>query len=402
MITAFGFWLSVVAGWSQTPADAPADPSVAPPSQPEPSRSAKKGTAFRLQGFVKPVFSALVRTASLPADQLDIGLTGSRAGIIMDGRPFPAWKYRVFFVVGGSTFAALTQARAVDSDNDGVVDQVATTARNALGDMVRETSLAWAPSKSFQIRAGQMPVPFTSAAQSSDVALLFSERAGPNQLFLAEDDLGALAELRLGQGIFLAKGGLFNGTGTGPSGGQRGVLYLARVDVQPLGDFAFDETNPARTAPRIGLGASVIWHPYNEFDGVGYPRIQVSDLRLSGSIRAGVGGFTIAVEGLHRHQVDNLTNRPVIASGAYAQVGWRLPFGLEPIGRIGWAAEDRSFDPRVTVWTEGGFNVYPVIQNINPSKRNDLRLTLAYQGEHRLTEGESAHAAVATAIVRFR
>ena len=191
--------------------------------------SASASESLKLEGFVKPVFSTVIRTASLPEDRLSVGLTGSRAGIIMHGRPLPSWKYRVFFTVGSSTVTALTQARAVDSDNDGVVDQVATRATGVISDLVRETSIAWVPSRHFQVRVGQMPVPFTSTAQSADVALLFSERAGPNELFLAEDDLGALAELQLGDGVLLAKSGLFNGTGTGPSGGQRGVLYLARL-----------------------------------------------------------------------------------------------------------------------------------------------------------------------------
>ena len=375
--------------WGQEPPSAEVRQVEAPPR-------------VRVEGFVKPVFSALVRTASLPEEQLDIGLTSSRAGVILDGEALPHWQYRVFFVVGSPTFEALTAARAVDSDNDGVVDQVGTRSRGALGDIVRETSLSWVPSSGFRIRAGRMPVPFTSAAQSADVALLFSERAGPNELFLADDDLGALAEARTRGGTVLAKAGVFNGTGTGSRGGQRGVLALARIDLQPLGDFAFDETNPARTEPRLGLGASVIWHPYRGFDGVGFPRVQVNDLRASVSLRAGVAGFTLALEGLHRQQTDNLTNRPVVASGAYAQAGWRLPVGLEPIGRVGWSAEDRAFDPRVTVWTEGGFNLYPALGHPDPARRNDMRLTIAYQGEHRLTEGESAHAGVLSGVLRFR
>ena len=45
--------------------------------------------------------------------------------------------------------------------------------------------------------------------------------------------------------------------------------------------------------------------------------------------------------------------------------------------------------------------MYPAIRNDDITKRNNLRLTVAYQGEHRLTEGESAHAAVASAVLAF-
>lgn len=375
-------------------------------SQPEPTATepARAQPAVHIEGFVKPVFRTVVRTASLPEDRLKIGLTGSRAGIIVHGAPLPTWRYRVFFVVGGNTVSALTGARLVDQDNDGAVDDISTRTRAVLSDLVRETSVTWAPTAGFQVRAGQMPVPFTSAAQSSDVALLFPERAGPNDLFLAEDDLGALMEWHTTENVFSGKAGVFNGTGTGTGlgGSQQGVLGLLRLDLQPLGSFSFDEANPLRTEPRVGFGVGLLVHPYRQFDGVGFPRTQVVDVRASGSIRVGVGGFTLAVEGLHRHQFDDVTDRPITASGAYAQTGWRLPGGVEPIARGGWAVEDQSFDPRHTIWSEVGLNLYPAITSEDPDQRDAVRITVAYQGEHRLTEGESAHQGVAAMLLRFR
>ena len=387
-------WMALQApAWGQ-PAPSPAPKTTAPARRPASGN-------YSLRGFVKPVFSAVVRTSALPRDELNIGLASSKAGITLRGKPLDHWRFKVFFVVGADTFPALTRAKAIDTDNDGAVDRVDTASRGALGDIVRETSVTYKPSGGFQVRAGRMPVPLTSTAQSADVSLLFPDRAGPNQLFLADDDLGALAEMNTARSTVLAKMGVFNGTGTGSSGGQRGILYLARLDLQPLGAFTFDEVNPTRTEPRLGLGAGLIWHPYRSFDGVGFARVRVNDLRATVSLRAGIAGFTVAMEGLHRHQIDDLTSRPVVASGAYIQAGWRLPIALEPIGRLGWAAEDRSFDPRTTVWTEGGFNVYPALGAGPEARRNALRLTLVYQGEHRITEGESAHGAVGALVLRY-
>lgn len=357
--------------------------------------------ALELSGFVKPTFSAVSTPAALPEDRIRIGLSSSRAGLTFRGQPLDQWRYKVFFVVGSDTFPALVGAKAVDTDNDGAVDRVDTETRGALGDIVRETSVSWVPSESIGIRAGRMPVPFTSAAQSADVALLFPDRAGPNDLFLADDDLGALLEANVPDGTLAIKAGLFNGTGTGPGGGQRGVLYLARVDLQPLGEFSFDETNPLRSEPKVGIGAGLIWHPYQAFDGVGFSRLQINDLRGSASLRVGLAGLSLSLEGLHRYQLDNLTARPIIASGAYVQGGWRLPSAIEPIGRIGWAAEDRSFAPRTTLWLEGGFNLYPAFGNEDESLRDDVRMTFVYQGENRITEGEFAHGAVASVVLSF-
>ncbi|HHO50513.1 MAG TPA: hypothetical protein ENK18_06465 [Deltaproteobacteria bacterium] len=357
--------------------------------------------ALELSGFVKPTFSAVLRPSALPREQLKVGLASSAAGLTFQGQPLEQWRYKVFFVVGSQTFPALVSARVVDTDNDGAVDRVETSSSGALGDIVRETSVSWVPSSGFRIRTGRMPVPFTSAAQSADVALLFPDRAGPNDLFLADDDLGALIEAGAIGGEVAMKTGVFNGSGTGASGSERGVLYLARFDLQPLGAFSFDETNPLRTEPRVGIGAGLIWHPYRAFDGVGFPRLQINDLRGSVSLRLGLAGLTLSLEGLHRYQFDSLTARPIVASGAYVQGGWRLPSAVEPIGRLGWAAEDRSFAPRTTLWTEGGINIYPAFGNEDESLRDNVRMSFVYQGEHRLTEGESAHGAVASLILGF-
>ncbi|MEZ4236570.1 MAG: porin [Myxococcota bacterium] len=391
-------WLAAAA-WGAPDLDAPADVEV----DDDVTAATAPGAggvdeAVELSGFVKPVFSAVYRGSALPRDRLAVGLTSSTAGIVLRGEPVDHWRYKVFFTVGAGTFPVLVGARGVDLDNQGGLDRVDVDTAGALGDIVRETSITWAPVDAFAIRAGRMPVPFTSAAQSADTALLFPERAGPNQVFLADDDLGALLELTLPEDRVLAKAGVFNGSGTGPSGGERGVLYLARVDLQPLGPFAFDETRPLRSKPRLGLGAGAIWHPYRAFDAVGFERVGVNDLRLSGSFRFSAAGLSVAVEGLYRLQTDTLTSRPLSATGAYAQGGWRLPIAIEPIGRVGWSAVDRTFDPRTTVWTEGGLNVYPAHGDAG---RDAIRLTFVYQGEHRVTEGETAHGAVAAAVLTF-
>ena len=357
-------------------------------------------TPFAIRGFVKPVFSAVVRDTALPAQRVQVGIRSSRAGLTFAGQPLPQWRYKAFFVLGGDTFPALVSVRPVDANNDGSVDRIQTSARQAIGDVVRETSVTWVPVEGAGLRVGRMPVPLTSAAQSADVALLFNERAGPNQLFLADDDLGGLVEF--GEDApAQVRAGVFNGTGTGSNGGQRGILYLGRIDVQVVGESGHDEVNPERSGPRVGFGGGLIWHPYRTFDGAGFPRMRVNDFRGSVSVRLGLGGWSLDVEGLHRLQVDALSARPIVASGAYAQSAWRLPVGVEPIVRVGWAVEDRSFDPRTTIWTEGGLNFYPAIANADSSKRANVRINVAYQGEHRVTEGESAHAAEAAVVVAF-
>ncbi len=385
-------WWIALAGAQAADGVAPAVPTddVAAP--------AVAAVPLEISGFVKPVFSVVGRTNALPEDRLRVGLVDSKAGLILQGEPVSHWRYKVFFTVGGGTVAALTGARTVDSDNDGAVDDVRTTSTAVLQDLVRESSVSWVPTEGVAFRVGQMPVPFTSTAQSPDTALLFPTRAGPNAVFLADDDLGGLIELD-GAGLVQAKAGIFNGTGTGVTGGQRGVLYLLRVDVLPLGEFGFDETNPLRSEPKVGFGVGGIWHPYRSFDSAGFVRVAVNDFRGSASVRAGVAGLTVGAEALHRVQLDDLTQRPVRASGAYAQGGWVLPIALEPIARVGWVVQDATFDPRTTVWIDAGINVYPAFADTE--RRDRIRVTAAFQSENRLTEGETAQGATMQLLLKY-
>ena len=354
-----------------------------------------------LSGFVSPGFAIIVRPNGVPEDRLSAGLSGSRAGVVFAGNPLDHWSFKTYLLVGGDSVDVLTAVSQTDLDSDGVPDSIESSTATVAREIVRETSVTWSPRSAFGIRLGRMPIPFTSQAQTADTALLFSSRAGPAEVFVSDDDLGGLVEFDLGEGIFLASGGLFNGTGLGAGAGDAlGVLYMARMDLQPLGSFGFDETRSGSGSDvglpfRIGVGGGVIYHPYTTWDSAGYADVSVADFRGSASARAAIGGFSVATEILYRYQEDSLTHRPVEASGTYGQVGWLLPMGVEPIFRLGHVTEDMSFDPRLTNWAEAGMNYYP---NYRSGDIPDaVRFTLQLLSENRVTERDLARG-IATQI----
>lgn len=350
-----------------------------------------------LGGFVRPAFNLTVRDTPIPENQLRARLTSSAAGLIIQGSPIEQWSFRIYFLAGGRTQSVLTSSRPVDQDNDGGFDSVTTTTAQVLRDISREASVSWHANETFTVKAGQMPIPFTSNAQSSDTKLLFTERASPTGVFLADDDLGGIVQGSFGDKAVRTSLGLFNGTGINPD--ARGVLYLARVDIATLGVLSFDETDPSETDPQVSIGGGVMWHPYRTFDGAGYQRTTVNDLRATASARFAVMGFSAALEGLFRHASDPLTLRPRIAAGGYAQLGWLSAVGVEPIVRGGITVEDLDIAARDTVWTDLGMNYYPGTNEEGLTDR--VKVTVAYQGEYRLTEGESAHGATAAVQLRF-
>ncbi len=362
---------------------------------------ARAGSKFKVGGYVSPAFGATVRPSALPMDRWEVGLASSQAGLIFQARPVDHWRFKIDLVVGQDLVQAVTQAELVDVDNDGDIDNLATTTADALSNIVEETTITWAPLDALHLRLGQMRIPFTSQAQSHYMTLLFPSRSGANEAFLRGTDLGGLLQFGAGDGVLLGSVGIFNGTGLLGSGqgNVKGVLVSGRIDLQPLGGFPFAESDPDRDRSfKLGIGAGVVYNPQTSYDSSGNADVYVQDLRASVSLRMAAGGMFFAAEGLIRRQVDTMTSRPVTATGAYGQFGWFTRVGVEPLARVGWAVIDQSFDPRHTLWLEGGINLYPAFRDERP---DSVRVTILYAGEDRITEQEWAHGLMVRMQVRF-
>ena len=359
----------------------------------------KKAALIRTHGYVSPQFQAVWRPDARPVDQSRVGMTKSKAGLIFDGTVSPHWGFKIHFVVGGETFSALTHARPVDENNDGSTDSVHTESEETIGDMVVESTVSYRPVRALQVRLGRMRIPFTSQAQSPNTDLMFPERSGPNQAFIKGSDMGGLLMTDLFEGRLKGSVGVFNGTSTNAlTASRQGILYTARVDVNPLGDFGFSETSEWAGPFLIGLGAGAIHNPYTAYDSAGYATVSVTDTRTSVGGRMSFYGLYVVAEYLSRQQLDSMSARPVWGSGWYGQAGWHLPMGLEPMFRMGTATIDESFDPQTTRWIDLGLNFYPAIK----AKRADqVKITLQYLSENRVDEDERAQGISSRVQVSF-
>jgi hypothetical protein len=274
-----------------------------------------------------------------------------------------------------------------------------TESRAAISNIVEESTVTFRPVEQFNVRVGRMRIPFTSQAQSPNTALMFPERSGPNEVFLAGTDLGGLLETQLFDGRILGSAGAFNGTSSGQlQSDRRGVLYTTRLDLNPLGSFGFSETSEWRGPFRVGVGGGLVHNPYTAYDSAGYPIVSVHDTRYTGSARIAFYGLYVVGEYLQRAQQDSLSGRPEWASGWYGQAGWHLPLGLEPMARMGEAKEDQSFATRTTRWIDAGLNFYPVAGDARP---NQVKITVHYLSENRVTEGELAQGIASQAQITW-
>jgi hypothetical protein len=276
--------------------------------------------------------------------------------------------------------------------------------RSFASTLVDDATIRYRPVGPLELRAGYFRIPFTLENASPYTALLFPTRAAVNEVFLSGADWGALAIVRAGAWA-QASAGAFRGESLGfqpRRGFIKGLALAGRVDVQPLGAFAPEESL-VRGPPRLGLGAGLIYTPATQYDTYGNAQTPIDDWRLSLTVRLQAYGASLVGEFLRFWRFDAYSGRPQEADGFYARatVFARLRpwLAVAPLARVGLTRTDLSFDPQKVLWLESGLAVYPRAQSERPSA---VRLTFQYQGEYRLTERETAHAAVAQLQLLWR
>lgn len=116
-----------------------------------------------------------------------------------------------------------------------------------------------------QLRVGQFFVPFDRARTIREAALQFTDR----QLVVGELNLDRDAGVELSSRDFLGLGGrlqyalgLFSGEGRNRAGGEAGFLYVARLQVSPLGGFDDNVEGDIdrRASPRLAVGVAGAWN----------------------------------------------------------------------------------------------------------------------------------------------
>lgn len=351
---------------------------------------------LRIGAYFKPNFRILYRPNALPKDELDFGFRGS-AGVVIDARPFDMWRARLDVVFSDEVLRAVT-----DVAEEGAV----VRKQSVPGSILQDAWVGFQPVNEFGIVAGAMRIPFSLQAQSSNTELVFPNRSEPFRIFQSGSDFGALINTNIADGIFTSSAGVFNGDSLGlgiPGTEERGVVFAFRADVNPFGKFAFGEGDYQRGPFRLGVGGGVLARPITLFDqATGTEPRDAVELRFAASLRMAVRGLYLGAEYFRRQQTNDFSNRPDVADGAYAQLGFFFPvadvIGFEPIARAGFVAFDQTFDPRLVGYLEAGFNVFPVLDAERPDM---VRIGLQYFGERRFTEEEEAHGGVVSIQLAF-
>lgn len=295
-----------------------------------------------LSGTIRPAFGLVHRGDADDRDRWSYGADGTRFDLGLD-------------VDAGAGVTALAYVRlTAEDDGDGGT-------RGTVD--VERAVIRWSPLKALRLGLGRDRVPLSAQSATPTSARVFPDRIGMDRTFVLPADVGMQAAVTSSYVTVL--GGVWNGVAgdamLGSSVDERGLLFSARVEVTPLGSFAFDES--ARPdAVRIGIGAGVTYRAATTYDATGAASAHARDLRASASVRVGWRGLHVQGEVLRKQVTDDLSMRPDVATGAYVQAAWRLSagtFDIAPIARAGVVRVRELSAPADGSILEAGVSAFP-------------------------------------------
>lgn len=219
---------------------------------------------------------------------------------------------------------------------------------------LRDAYFAWAGLRDLSVRAGQMKVPFGRQRVVSSSALQFADRSLAVGEFNLDRDVGVVLFSRdlFGLGKRLTyQLGVFGGDGRNRLAETFGLLYTARVQVQPFGEFDdLVEADVQRlSTPRLAIGAAVGFNhnsrrarsTFGDTFQQGFDYTQ-----LAADLQFKWAGFSLQAEWLYRradvdsHQIGMNAAGPVLeyarsGHGYYVQAGYLFTQHAELAARWG-------------------------------------------------------------------
>jgi len=233
---------------------------------------------------------------------------------------------------------------------------------------LRDAYVTWSSARDFNVRVGQMKVPFSRQRVVSSSALQMVDRSPVvSELNLDRDvgiqvfskDLWGLG--RLGYAV-----GLFGGEGRNRLGRAAGLLYTARLEAWPFGAFDdFVEGDLQRLGRiRLALGMNAGYNQNTNRPrstiGTPYPAGDVDYLHAGADATLKWRGWSLTSEVMHRRASrpsDDLTLPTRSGWGAYLQGGMMVAARWEITGRFSHLAPDRGTDATFTRAREMGAGV---------------------------------------------
>ena len=158
-------------------------------------------------------------------------------------------------------------------------------------------------------------------------------------------DIGVMGHGRVVGGKLQYQAGVFGGEGQNNAPkADFGLLYAARISVEPLGAMALDEADLAHGKPKVGIGVNASLNQQPLFDGDGDAAGSTHDARFAGEVRASVAGFAWTSE-VYVATAGGGGGESVRGVGFFGCASYAVgPVPLLPAVRVSYADRDLDAD----------------------------------------------------------
>ncbi len=385
-----------------------------PPEKPAAPVVLKKPdlTRYQLNGYFVPFVLFSDREAAVPRDRITLGMVSSRVGLVLTGQPYEMWSYKLEIgfdaaVLNNQTGAvkSVSSVDAIDPSGNGQLTGINVRYQFLTAVPVEEASVTFAPADWYSVKVGRMRAPFSVGHGATITAQMFPARPGPTAVFMNGADEGVLNTFQFLEERVQIRAGAFNGSSLGlqlPNTTSIGPVLSLFTDLHPLGKMPAIESDSGRGPFRFALGLGTLYRIGTTFDQTGYEATRFRDLRLSSALRVAFRGLFLQGEYLRRLQTDDLSMRPAVAHGEYAQGAYYIPlvdtYAIAPIARYGVSVQDEDFAITKIFSYEAGLIFYPRADLTEP---DSIRITLQYVGERRTPATETANGAIAHFLFKW-
>jgi phosphate-selective porin OprO/OprP len=220
---------------------------------------------------------------------------------------------------------------------------------------LRDASIAWTGLRDLNLRFGQMKVPFNRERVIGSSSLALVDRSIVNAELTLDRDLGLMASssdlFGLG-GVLAYQVGVFDGNGRNRPNVGPGLLYVARLQLQPTGRFddsysMSDFTRADTLRVSIGLGGAFNHRAQRARSTTGafYALGGFDQAHAEADLMLKYKGLSIQAEALLRVATDGaprtgtvdgeaLVERARSGFGWFAQAGYLFPYPIELVARF--------------------------------------------------------------------
>lgn len=247
--------------------------------------------------------------------------------------------------------------------------------------------------RAYQVRLGQSLFPCLPNSLTTRVNLPYSLNS-INPIMSTGFDIGVMAHGFINN-KFLYQAGIFNGTGinqnkatntTSDDMGIPSLLYTARVNWMPYGRMPLHEGDPSDVnSMKLSVGPSVSYNVEANYESSDDLRLGLDFAMHAKRLYVSAEAYMLNMGFVERQR----TAEALTFLGAYAQAGYMLSSGVQPVVRIDYMDRNSTDRNGALILPSAGLNYYMAGQNLKLQAMYQTMVKTGYDNDTQANDDDN-------------